>query len=372
MSGGVDSSVSAYLLKQQGYDVVGIYAKTWTPEPGDGTECTWREDRRDALRVAAKLDIPFYTIDLETEYRRDVVAELVEGYRRGRTPNPDVLCNQRIKFAALWQAAQALGADRLATGHYAQIVATPRGPELGRGRDSDKDQSYFLWRIPAGHLPSVDFPIGGFLKHEVRSIARRAGLVVADKKDSQGICFLGPTNLRQFLSTQLPSRPGEILDSRSGDVVGTHDGTQFVTIGQRHQVGELEQRKPDMQAQYVTAIDPVANRVWVGPRVDLYQRAMELEELSWLDETIGHQFETTGTIECSVQVRYRQTALKAELRRTGSRLLLETRGPVFAPTPGQSAVLYHNDRVLGGGLIRRVIRRGTADKQIKYMVGSPI
>lgn len=369
LSGGVDSAVAAYLLAKEGWRIFGVFAQTWTPQPGDGTDCTWREDRRDALRVAAALDIPLYTIDLERQYRRDVVGALMHGYEIGETPNPDVICNQRIKFDALWTAARRLGATKLATGHYAQIESGDQGPQLLRGQDPAKDQSYFLWRIPRSRLGSIVFPIGHLLKKEVRAIALKADLPVAHKQDSQGICFLGQTNLKQFLGSTLPPRPGDILDWESRQVIGQHDGTHFLTIGQRHRVGSIPADSPVTNPRYIVDIDRATNRVWVGPREQLYERRLELRELTWLDREGEHLFRVKGALDCFVQIRYHQAEVRAEIVRQGSRVLLETALPVLAPTPGQSAVFSEGRVLIGGAVIHKVLRT-PASRPVRDMVGS--
>ena len=260
MSGGVDSSVAAALLLRQGYDVFGIFAKTWTPQPGDGTTCTTVADRRDALRVAAQLGIPLFTVDLEQDYRDQVVEPLFAGYAAGETPNPDVLCNRVVKFGGLWRFAQSQGAEFLATGHYARIEdsGNPKSqipnPKLLRGIDSNKDQSYFLWDIPREVLPQVLFPIGNYQKDKVRQLAHEFALPVADKKDSQGICFLGQTNLVTFLEQRIKARPGMIRDWLTGCVLGRHQGIHNYTIGQRHGLGSLA-ITPESQPLYVVALE---------------------------------------------------------------------------------------------------------------------
>ena len=238
MSGGVDSSVAAALLLEQGYEVIGAFMKNWTETKceGETKECGWREERRDAMRVAAKLGIPLVTFDFEKQYRDRVVENLFEEYAAGRTPNPDVLCNKYVKFDLFVREADRLGCDFIATGHYARIDRSDKSDRSDRilaGTDPNKDQTYFLWAIPKDVLPRVLFPVGGMRKPEVREKARALGLSTAEKKDSTGICFVGEVDIRAFLKERIPEDPGEIVTT-TGEVVGTHEGVAFYTIGQRH------------------------------------------------------------------------------------------------------------------------------------------
>src|SRR3989344_5633565 len=229
LSGGVDSAVSAALLQRAGADVVGAFIKTWTPDPSTvlGARCGWKEERRDAMRVAAHLDIPFVTIDLEREYKESVVDYMISEYKAGRTPNPDVMCNKEIKFGAFLRKALALGADMIATGHYAQVTQSPKvksqnySSKLKRGTDEKKDQSYFLWTLTQDQLGKTIFPVGHLMKSEVRELAKKFKLPVAEKRDSQGICFLGHIDMRQFLSHYIKVESGNVFNE-SGQVVGEH------------------------------------------------------------------------------------------------------------------------------------------------------
>lgn len=351
MSGGVDSSVTAALLKERGYAVVGFFVRTWTPEAGDGTTCTWVAERRDALRVAARLDIPLITIDLEATYRQNVVRPLVAGYAAGETPNPDVLCNRVIKFDALWQAAAAYGVEQLATGHYARLVTTATGPAIARGLDADKDQSYFLWDIPPDMLRHIQFPIGGLTKPEVRQHAARFGLPVADKKDSQGICFLGPTDIQQFLDRQLPTAQGPIRDILTGRQIGYHSGIHHATIGQRHHIGSMLSSEAPL---FVVRLDILAQTIWVGPRTALYHRTVTIREANWLSNDWHEALASHQPLSVSAQVRYRQAPLAAELIEKKNAVVVRFRRPVYAPAPGQSIVFYDQDRLLGGATIDTV------------------
>ena len=358
MSGGVDSSVAASLLLRQGYQVFGIFAKTWTPEPGDGTTCTTVADRRDALRVAAQIGIPLHTVDLEHEYRTGVIDHLFTGYARGETPNPDVLCNRIIKFGGLWRQAQVLGATRLATGHYARIEEegrrkiADRACRLLRGIDTNKDQSYFLWDIPREVLPSVLFPIGGLTKPEVRQLAHKFGLPVASKKDSQGICFLGQTDLQTFLSLRIPDRPGPIRNYQTGRIIGQHQGVHRFTIGQRHGLGSLITSDRD-QPKYVLALDPTHKTVWVGQVALLERIGLKVGKFNWLTE---RSIKEIGSLtNLTAQIRYRQPPVACTLTRlTESSGHVQFRQSVRAATVGQSIVFYDGDRLLGGGVIQSI------------------
>lgn len=363
LSGGVDSAVAAALLVREGHDVVGLFAKTWTPQPGDGTSCTWVADRRDALRVAAHLGIRLVTVDLEQTYRAGIIEPFFSCYRQGLTPNPDVLCNRIIKFGALWDIAQGQGATRIATGHYAQIAGGNLGRkksetrskkqreyQLLRGVDPNKDQSYFLWDIPRVVLPFILFPVGAYTKPQVRALARSFGLPVAKKKDSQGICFLGQTQLGTFLDNVLPVTPGPIRDVVSGQVLGRHQGIHHFTLGQRHGLSLTRSAGSAEAPRYVVALDAVSQTVLVGPAVFLVRREVRVTALNWLCEM--DQLSVTGL---SAQIRYRQSPQPIRLKLlTSERATVVFPGGISAPTPGQSLVIYRGMELLGGGVIESV------------------
>ncbi|WP_077915838.1 tRNA 2-thiouridine(34) synthase MnmA, partial [Listeria monocytogenes] len=235
MSGGVDSSVTAHILKEQGYDVIGIFMKNWDDTDEFGV-CTATEDYDDVIRVANQIGIPYYAVNFEKEYWDKVFTYFLDEYKLGRTPNPDVMCNKEIKFKAFLEHAESLGADYVATGHYAQVKKVGDEIELLRGVDNNKDQTYFLNQLSQDQLKKVMFPLGGMEKTEVREIAKKAGLATANKKDSTGICFIGERNFKQFLSEYLPAQPGE-MRTLNGEVLGKHDGLMYYTIGQRHGLG---------------------------------------------------------------------------------------------------------------------------------------
>lgn len=337
MSGGVDSSVTAVLLKKQGYDVTGVYMKNWSQDL-PGFQCPWQEDYQDAKRVAVQLDIPFKMYDFETEYRQKVVDYMLDGYRAGITPNPDIMCNQEIKFKLFLETALADGADMIATGHYARV----QDGKLLAGVDKNKDQSYFLYRINPEALDKVLMPIGELTKPQVRDMAQKLGLSTADKKDSQGICFVGKVGIREFLEQFVDTEPGDIVD-HFGRKIGRHDGALFYTIGQRHGLnvgGGLP--------YYVTGKDMAKNEVYVTTDLDdknLWRKDIDLSQMHWLSRP------DEGKLQA--RTRYRASLVGVDkLDNTGDedwQISLEE--PVRAVTPGQSAVLYAGDQVLGGGIV---------------------
>lgn len=337
LSGGVDSSVAAALLKEQGFTVVGAYMKNWTQDVA-GMVCPWAQDLADARRTAAVLDIPFKVFDFQKEYKARVVDVMVAEYAAGRTPNPDVLCNQDIKFRLFFEAACAEGADAIATGHYAR---TSDG-RLFRGLDAIKDQSYFLYRLDASVLSSVMFPLGSYRKTEVRDLAARFALPTAEKPDSQGICFVGEVGIRAFLSQYVSAEPGPILDA-SGRELGRHAGAIFYTIGQRQGLG-IGGGGP----YYVTGKDMAANTVYVTDDPDdlsLQAQAFTLDQIHWI-ATRPEDGE-----KCLVRIRHRGELLPARLSLNEGEWRVELQAPERAVSPGQSAVVYRKEEVLGGGMI---------------------
>lgn len=334
LSGGVDSAVSAALLKQQGYDVVGAFIKIWSP---DFLECTWKEDRIDAMRVCVNLGIPFMEIDLSQEYMREVVGDMIENYRRGVTPNPDVLCNRHIKFGAFKDWALKQGADLIATGHYAR---TENG-KLLRGVDPAKDQSYFLYRLSRDDLSKVLFPIGHLQKSEVRALASKFGLPVSHKPDSQGLCFVGDVSIPEFLGRYIDLEKGPVVD-RAGNVVGEHDGVALYTIGQRHGFRTLLNTP-----QYVVRADIVGNTLMVSDdKADTLSESCTLREVHW----IGERPEEGA--ELDAQARYHAPVARATLERTVETWRAEFAQPELL-SPGQSLVLYRGDECVGGGIVEK-------------------
>ncbi len=336
MSGGVDSSVSTSLLLEAGYEVIGAFMKNWS----DG--CGWKNDRRDAQRVAAKLEIPFLTFDFEEQYRRDVVEEMFEEFQAGRTPNPDILCNKFIKFDRFVQAADELGCDFIATGHYAQIL----NGQLSKAIDQNKDQTYFLWAINPHVLTRVLFPIGHLTKPKVREKARQLGLSVADKKDSTGICFVGEVPMREFLSAKLPDDPGEIV-TMDGTVIGQHVGVNFYTIGQRHGLN-VGGGTP----YYVVEKRPEKKQLVVSSNFHpaLFQKTLTAKKINWLTSFLGCELLSTP-FACQARIRHRQPLQNCVLTIEGDTAHVHFDEAQRAITPGQSIVFYQDEIVLGGGII---------------------
>lgn len=333
MSGGVDSSLTAALLVEQGYDVTGVYMKNWTQDL-PGLKCPWADDLADAKRVAVQLGIDFEVFDFEKEYKQKVVDYMIEEYKLGRTPNPDVMCNQEVKFRLFLDAALEHGADMIATGHYAQV----EDGTLKMAIDTNKDQTYFLYRVTGEALQKTLFPLGGYTKPEVRKMAEERGLYTAGKKDSQGICFVGQIGIRDFLSQYVDQKPGAIIDTQTGEKVGTHDSAIFYTLGQRHGL-DIGGGLP----YYVVGKDMDKNEVYVTRDLndgELWKRQIELGSVHWINET-----PTEGTYQ--IRVRHRAPLVDAELR--GNTLQLAE--PQRAVAAGQSVVVYSGDICLGGGIV---------------------
>ena len=335
MSGGVDSSVSAYLLKKQGYEVIGVHLKCWNKNGCDEKEA------RDARLVASELEIPFHVLDMEKEYKKRVVDYMINSYRNGLTPNPDVMCNKEIKFGLFFDKALSMGADFMATGHYAKLVRNGDRSYIYEAEDKNKDQSYFLWTLGEERLARILFPLGDMQKGEVRRIAREAKLHVADKKDSQGICFIGQVTLQEFLSEYLESKEGKVLNL-DGVVVGTHGGAHLYTIGQRHGLG-VALNTP----HYVVDKDVKTNTVVLaeGDAEDLEKSKIFVGDFRLNEDLVLPS-------KVFARVRYRQDLQEATLRKSGDNLLLEFIQPVRFVAPGQSAVFYNGKgKLLGGGII---------------------
>ena len=334
MSGGVDSSLSAALLKEQGYQVVGVYMKNWT-EDLPGMRCPWADDLADAKRVAVQLGIPFKVYDFQDEYRQKVVDYMIGEYEAGRTPNPDIMCNQEVKFKLFLETALEQGADLIATGHYAKAL----DGRLWRPKDEVKDQTYFLYRVSGEALGKTLFPLGELTKTEVRARAARLGLTTATKKDSQGICFVGSVGIREFLSGYVETLPGDIIDKETGQVIGRHDGAIFYTLGQRHGLNA-----GGGMPYYVVGKDMSKNQVYVSRNLNdesMWQRQLKLTGIHWINDA------PQPDDELHVRLRHRGQLLPAKL--VGDTLSLEE--PERAAAAGQSAVLYRGDEVLGGGII---------------------
>ena len=338
LSGGVDSSVSAALLVEQGYDVTGVYMKNWSKDL-PGFPCPWKEDYLDAKRVAVKLGIKFEMFDFEKEYFEKVVQYMIDGFKAGITPNPDIMCNQEIKFKLFYELSIEKGADFIATGHYANT----KSGKLLKAIDDNKDQTYFLYRVSKESLEHTIFPLGNLTKPEVREEAKKRGLITANKKESMGICFVGKVGIREFLSQYVETEPGLIIDSE-GKEIGEHDGAIFYTIGQRHGL-DIGGGLP----YYVTGKDMKTNTVYVTSDIsnkDLWLDTINLSSTHWIDSVP----EKGQTLQ--VRTRHRAKLINCELINIDQEnATLKPSEPIRAVTPGQSAVLYNKNECLGGGII---------------------
>jgi tRNA-specific 2-thiouridylase len=348
MSGGVDSSVAALLLKQQGYEVSGLFMKNWEDDD-TGEYCAAREDLVDAVAVAEKIGIEIDVVNFSAEYKEKVFSLFLREYQAGRTPNPDVLCNAEIKFRAFLDHAVGLGADWIATGHYAQVREIEGRHQLLKAEDGTKDQSYFLYRLDQAQLARTLFPLGELYKRDVREIARRAGLAVHDKKDSTGICFIGERPFREFLNRYLPDNPGEVR-TPEGKLVGRHHGLMFHTIGQRQGLGIGGSRDGAGEPWYVAAKDMRGNRLIVVQGHDhpaLLADRLTALDLNWVSGAPPH-----CNWVYTAKTRYRQKDAACTLVAAGAeRCVIEFAEPQWAVTPGQSVVLYESRVCLGGGII---------------------
>jgi tRNA-specific 2-thiouridylase len=371
LSGGVDSSVSAALLKEAGFDVYGVFIKVWQPEFWGG--CTMKEDRLDAMRVCAKLDIPFYTLNLEKEYKKEVVDYMISEYKIGRTPNPDVMCNKYVKFGGFFDWAMKNGADYVATGHYArmlkgkqkkaqtQVLGSPsqtrpdHSPDqfsacLLAGVDKNKDQSYFLWTLTQKQLTKTLFPVGNMEKPMVRKLAKKFGLSTAVKKDSQGLCFIGKVDMADFLKEFISPKKGNVLNEK-GEVIGGHDGAFYYTLGQRHGF-EITKKTTSEDRYFIIDKDFENNTLTVSHNPikteDDSQKEIILKNVNWISGS-----EPDFTKKYSARIRYRQPLEKCSFKKdeNGDLVIIFSRFQK-APTPGQSVVFYDGEICLGGGIIQ--------------------
>ena len=350
LSGGVDSSVAAYLLKQQGYEVVGLFMKNWEDDDDD-EYCSSRQDWLDAASVADLIGIDIEAVNFAAEYRERVFSAFLAEYSAGRTPNPDVLCNAEIKFKAFLDHALRLGADHIATGHYARVREQDGRFALLRGVDPGKDQSYFLHRLNQAQLAKTLFPVGSLLKTEVRRIAGEIGLPNAAKRDSTGICFIGERPFREFLNRYLPMKPGPIRTPQ-GQVVGEHVGLSFYTLGQRKGIGVGGTREGSGEPWFVARKDMAGNTLWIVQGHDhpwLLADELTAADASW----VGGTPPAAGS-RLTARTRYRQADAPCTVAQVdGSCFTLRFDAPQWAATPGQSAVLYDGEVCLGGGVIDR-------------------
>lgn len=361
MSGGVDSSVTAALLVEQGYDVTGVYMKNWSQDL-PGAKCPWATDLADAKRVAVGLGIDFKVFDFESDYKHKVVDYMIDEYKRGRTPNPDIMCNQEVKFNLFLKTALADGADMIATGHYVQVAngilnmeygESDKGPLLNsnsqipiakllRAVDEGKDQTYFLYRVTNEALSKTLFPIGEYKKTEVRKMATERGLVTAEKGDSMGICFVGQVGIREFLSQYIEPKPGNVVDKQTGKVIGRHDGAIFYTLGQRHGLnigGGLP--------YYVVSKDVDKNEIYVTTDLNdksLWKSEVTLSDIHWINDS-----PKPGVYQ--VRMRHQAPLINCNLKYSGDQVEIKLDNPQRAIAPGQSAVIYDGEVVLGGGIV---------------------
>lgn len=349
MSGGVDSSVTALLLKQQGYDVIGIFMKNWDDTDEFG-HCTAEEDSEDVRRVCEQIGIPYYTVNFEKEYFDKVFTYFLDEYKRGRTPNPDVMCNREIKFGEFLNKAMDLGADYVATGHYARVVEKDGVFQLLRGIDNGKDQTYFLNALNQKQLSKTMFPIGHLPKPEVRRIAEEAGLYTAKKKDSTGVCFIGERNFREFLSGYLPAKSGKMVDIATGEVKGDHDGLMYYTLGQRQGLGIGGSGNGN--PWFVADKDLEQNILYVvqgDQHPSLYSTGLVASVMNWID---GSEHAPGTKLHCVAKFRYRQLDQGVTLTwQADGNVHVQFDEPQKAITPGQAVVFYDGELCLGGGTI---------------------
>jgi tRNA-specific 2-thiouridylase len=347
VSGGVDSSVALALLQKNGFEVTGVFLKVWHP---DFLPCDWKEERRSAMRVCATLGVPFLTLDCEAEYKREVVDYMIAEYAAGRTPNPDVFCNKYVKFGVFLKKAIELGADFIATGHYARIKKNLKSKkfELLEGTDENKDQSYFLYTLNQEQLSHTLFPVGSLTKPEVRKLAEKLGLSTATKKDSQGVCFLENIDIKDFLSRFIETKKGDVLNVR-GEIIGWHNGAILYTIGERHGF-IITKKSPNDSRLFVVAKDLQKNTITVADKKtegDVVFSAKEIivKDFHFISDQSKENF------DCEIRIRYRQQKQKCTVeKKSDGRHIIFTE-PQNGVALGQSAVLYDKEICLGGGII---------------------
>lgn len=356
MSGGVDSSVAAHLLKEEGYDVIGLFMKNWDDTDENGY-CTATEDYEDVVKVCEQIGIPYYSVNFEKEYWDRVFEYFLDEYKKGRTPNPDVMCNKEVKFKAFLDYAMNLGADYIAMGHYAQAVRGFDGQvHLLRGVDQNKDQTYFLSQLSQDQLQKAIFPLGKLEKSQVRQIAEEVGLATAKKKDSTGVCFIGERNFNEFLSNYLPNKPGKMM-TLDGQVLGEHMGLMYYTIGQRQGLGIGGQAGTSNDPWFVVGKDMASQTLYVGQgyhHPNLYADSLQASQIHFTgDHGLGSVF------ECTAKFRYRQADVKVKVilgENDTAQVIFDE--PVRAITPGQAVVFYREEECLGGGVIDAAFKDG--------------
>ena len=365
MSGGVDSSVAALLLRQAGWDVVGVTMKLYSLDeaelPADYQGCCTLDDVEDARSVCRRLGIPHYVLNMEREFRDQVMDYFVAEYQRGRTPHPCIACNDKIKFNHLLARADALGAQYVATGHYARIERTPKGVVLSKGVDQSKDQSYVLFGMTQQQLDRTLLPVGGYRKEDIREMALDAGLITADKPDSQDICFIPLGDYREFLRQRTSGVPGEIIEL-DGTVVGTHQGIEYFTVGQRRGLGLAY---TPGEPRYVVRLEADSNRVVIGPETSLFAEEMWVSGVNYVSGETPYD----GT-SVAVKIRYKAYEAPATLHPRPTGAIVRFREPQRAVTPGQAAVFYDGEALLGGGTIEpsdQVVSSSTAVDEVREL-----
>ena len=351
MSGGVDSSVAAILLKEQGYEVIGVFMKNWDEIDENGV-CPADEDFKDVVAVAEQLDIPYYSVNFVKEYWDRVFTYFLDEYKKGRTPNPDVMCNKEIKFKAFLDYAMKIGADYIATGHYAKIGRADGTVKLLRGIDDNKDQTYFLCQLDKSQLDKVLFPIGEYNKKEIREIAEKHNLKTAKKKDSTGVCFIGERDFGEFLNKYLPAKPGKIVNTE-GEVLGSHVGLMHYTIGQRKGIGMGNTKDGTGEPWFVVDKDIEKNELIIaqgGDHERLYSKALVADSFNFINK---REF----PLKCTAKFRYRQKDVGVTVEKLDEenyKVIFDK--PEKAVTLGQIVVLYENEECLGGGIIKEIIK----------------
>ena len=356
MSGGVDSSVAAILLKEQGYDVIGVFMKNWEEKDDNGV-CLSEEDYKDVIAVAEQLEIPYYSVNFVKEYWDKVFTYFLNEYKRGRTPNPDVMCNKEIKFRAFLDYAMKIGADYVATGHYARIIHEEKDGNIKsvmlRGVDDNKDQTYFLCQLNQEQLEKVLFPLGSYTKPQIREIAEKYNLKTAKKKDSTGICFIGERNFNEFLSKYLPAKKGNIVNTE-GKILGRHNGLMYYTIGQRKGIGIGNTKEGTGEPWFVVDKDLEKNELVVtqGDNSVLYSKGLIATDFNFINKD-----EITFPLNCTLKYRYRQDDSKAVINKLNENeyeVIFDK--PQKAVTLGQIVVAYNGEKCLGGGVIDKIIK----------------
>lgn len=348
VSGGVDSSVSLALLKEAGYDVTGVFLKVWYP---DFMPCDWKEERLSAMRVCATLGVPFMTIDCEKEYKQEVVDYMIREYREGRVPNPDVFCNKYVKFGVFLNKAKEMGADYVATGHYAQNIEKGGVFHLTESVDKEKDQSYFLYTLNQEQLKHILFPVGHLTKPEVRRLAEKFGLPTATKKDSQGLCFMGNIDIKEFLSHFIEAKRGDVLNTQ-GETIGFHEGSQFLTIGQRHGF-TITKKSPEDPRYFVIKKDIEKNTVTVASKEAESNKVNDIKGMEITNLHFTTNKEPALPYKTKVRIRYRQEKINCTINKVGNSYNITFSEPQNAIAVGQSAVFYDDDTCIGGGIIEK-------------------